>query len=183
MQDLPPVISDRFLRALKVAGAVFIGLGLLAIALPAAMTLALELLIAVLLLGWGAAGLVFSLMLRPVRGWVSAALFFALVFALGAVFIAAPQAGIATLTLLLIGVFAVEGVSQVVIGLQMRERVAGWGWIVFSGVSSLTLGALVIAGWPASAAWVLGLLAGLNFLSTGITLIMVAAGLTSVRRA
>ncbi len=170
-------------REFRIIGAVFLGLGVLAIAVPAAMTLAFEILIALLLLVWGAAGLGFAAMLRPARGWGGMALFSALVLALGLVFLASPRAGIATLTLLLTAVFLIEGTGSVLIGLKLRGQMPGWGWIVFSGLSALALGALILAGWPGSAAWVLGLLVGLNFLTTGVSLLALASGLAVATRA
>lgn len=69
------------------------------------------------------------------------------------------------------------------VGLRMRGQMPGWGWIVFSGVSALALGALILAGWPGSAAKVLGLLVGLNFLTTGVSLLALASGLAAATRA
>ncbi|PKP67418.1 MAG: hypothetical protein CVT86_01770 [Alphaproteobacteria bacterium HGW-Alphaproteobacteria-8] len=175
----PRSLSSEF----RVIGAVFLGLGVLAIAVPAAMTLAIEILVALLLLIWGAAGLGFATMLRPARGWGAMALFSGLVLALGVVFLASPRAGTATLTMLLVAVFLIEGLGSILIGLRMRGQMPGWGWIVFSGLSALALGALILAGWPGSVAWVLGLLVGLNFLTTGVSLLALASGLAAATRA
>ena len=138
----PRSLSSEF----RVIGAVFLGLSVLAIAVPAAMTLAIEILVALLLLIWGAAGLGFATMLRPARGWGAMALFSGLVLVLGVVFLASPRAGTATLTMLLVAVFLIEGLGSILIGLRMRGQMPGWGWIVFSGLSALALGALILAG-------------------------------------
>jgi uncharacterized membrane protein HdeD (DUF308 family) len=43
----------------------------------------------------------------------------------------------------------------------------GWGWLVLSGLIAVAAGALITLGLPSSAAWALGLLAGINLISTG----------------
>ena len=51
---------------------------------------------------------------------------------------------------------------------------SGWGWLVVNGLCSLAVGVIVLIGWPGTAAWSLGLLMGLNFLTTGISLLMLS---------
>ena len=49
-----------------------------------------------------------------------------------------------------------------------------WGWLLASGACDLVLVAIIVAGWPLSAAWMLGLLAGVNLLTSGCAIVMVA---------
>ena len=39
-----------------------------------------------------------------------------------------------------------------------------------SGLADLVLAAIIIAGWPLSAGWVLGLLVGINLITSGLAL-------------
>ena len=57
MLPVSPLSTHALSRTLAVAGAFSLGIGALAIALPAKMTLAIEILVAVLLPVWGAARL------------------------------------------------------------------------------------------------------------------------------
>jgi uncharacterized membrane protein HdeD (DUF308 family) len=43
-----------------------------------------------------------------------------------------------------------------------------------SGIIDLILAALIILGWPGTAGWVLGLIVGVNLITSGIAIIMVA---------
>jgi len=54
-----------------------------------------------------------------------------------------------------------------------RVSVVG-GLDAFSGVVDLILASLIIAGWPGSAVWALGVVVGVNLISSGIAIFMVA---------
>ena len=70
--------------------------------------------------------------------------------------------------------FRSEGVFQVVTSIAYRKAMAGtWGWMLASGVSDLIMVAIIIYAWPLSAAWTLGLLAGVNLLTSGWAIVMV----------
>ena len=91
----------------------------------------------------------------------------------GITFLANPIVGLTTLTLLVIAFFVVDGVIE--IGWAIAGRGArGWLWLLGSGVVSLLLAGLLWAGFPSTATWAVGLLVGVNLLSTGLTLIFVA---------
>lgn len=164
----PPFSS----RGLTWTGAAFLALGLAAIALPAWATVAVEQLVAALLLVWGAAGIGFALSMRPAAEWRMTAAIFAGVLVLGAIFLIFPRDGIETMTILLVAVFLIEGIATVTIGFGMRAVLPNWSFLVVSGLASLGLGVLILTGWPGTAAWTLGLLTGINFLSNGVTLIL-----------
>jgi uncharacterized membrane protein HdeD (DUF308 family) len=46
--------------------------------------------------------------------------------------------------------------------------------MLFSALVDIALGAIIVAGLPGSAIWVLGLLVGINLLFTGVALITAA---------
>jgi len=78
-----------------------------------------------------------------------------------------------SLTLLLVVLFIVEGVAQIVLALEHRRlALASWGWMLASGIADLLLVAIIISGWPGTAAWALGLIVGVNLITTGVALIM-----------
>jgi uncharacterized membrane protein HdeD (DUF308 family) len=49
-----------------------------------------------------------------------------------------------------------------------------------SGIADLILAGLIIAGWPGSVAWALGLLIGINLFMSGLALVMTAIACRSV---
>jgi uncharacterized membrane protein HdeD (DUF308 family) len=46
--------------------------------------------------------------------------------------------------------------------------------MVMSGLADLLLAGLIISGWPGSAAWALGLIVGVNLITSGVAVTMVA---------
>ncbi|MDF0603076.1 HdeD family acid-resistance protein [Psychromarinibacter sp. C21-152] len=81
-----------------------------------------------------------------------------------------PLAGLIGLTLFLGAVFAVQGVFEVMMALQNRDR-RGWGWMIASGVLSVVLGVVLMFGLPGTAVWALGLLVGVHFITSGASLL------------
>ena len=165
-------LTSQASRRLTMIGAVFVVIGLLAVLLPSIATLAAELLVASLFILWGAAGLWFVWEMRSAPEWRYGGVAFALMLFLGLIFMLFPVAGIDTLTILMIIAFLMEGIVSILIGLRFSAHLSNWGWLVFSGASSLIVGLIVVLGWPDTATWTLGLLMGVNFLSNGLSLVM-----------
>ena len=84
-----------------------------------------------------------------------------------------PFTGIITLTLLLAALFLAEGVLEVVMAVRVRPH-EGWGWLLLSGLIAAAVGVLIAAELPSSATWAIGLLTGINLLSTGISFTVLA---------
>lgn len=181
MTNAPASGPQRPMGKLTATGLLFVILGLLATALPAWATLAVEQLVAVLLLFWGAAGLGFGLSLRPNPEWRMTTALFGMVLALGAIFLVFPQDGVQTMTMLLIAVYLIQGAASISVGLGLRGKMRSWGLLVLSGLASLVLGLLILTGWPGTAAWTLGMLTGLNFLTNGLAMILLGRGLGGKR--
>ena len=53
----------------------------------------------------------------------------------------------------------------------------GWGWQALDGLIALVLGVLVLAQWPASGLWVIGLFIGIDLIFYGAAWIALALGL------
>ncbi|MFV2035012.1 MAG: HdeD family acid-resistance protein [Halocynthiibacter sp.] len=77
-----------------------------------------------------------------------------------------PLAGIISLTLLLSFTFILQGVLETGMSLRLRPAV-GWGWMMFSGITSAAVGVMIIAKLPSSALWAIGLLVGVNMITSG----------------
>ncbi|MFT6677306.1 MAG: uncharacterized membrane protein HdeD (DUF308 family) [Sulfitobacter sp.] len=172
--DSLPDVARRIASGLRVSGIIFVVLGLLAVAIPAIATLLIEQLIAWVLVLWGIAGVVYAFNFRQVEEWRIIALCFGAVLIAGIVLVVFPGMGASFLTMLLIAVFLMEGAVSILLGLRMRRHINNWLWIIFSGVCSLILGVMILMQWPETSQWVLGFLVGLNFLSTGVSLIFVS---------
>jgi len=84
-----------------------------------------------------------------------------------------PFTGIITLTILLAALFLAEGVLEVILAFRVRPH-EGWGWLLLSGLVAIAVGALIAAGLPGSAVWAIGLLVGVNLISTGASFVVLA---------
>ena len=84
-----------------------------------------------------------------------------------------PFTGIVTLTILLAALFLAEGVLEAIMAVRVRPH-EGWIWLLLSGLVAIAVGVLIAYELPSSATWAIGLLAGVNLLSTGISFIVLA---------
>ena len=90
--------------------------------------------------------------------------------ALGAILFGWPVRGATTLTILAGVIFLASGLFKLLMG--WRLPVASWKWsVILSGVLTLILGIMVLAGLPETAAIVPGLLLAIELLSYGWLLV------------
>ncbi len=86
-----------------------------------------------------------------------------------------PVQGAISLTIVLTAFFIAEGVFQTTVAIASRQVLAGtWVWMLLSGLADLVLAAIIIAGWPGTAIWALGLLVGVNLLTSGWAVVVAA---------
>jgi uncharacterized membrane protein HdeD (DUF308 family) len=161
---------------LLIEGVILVLLGAAAIVIsPQIATLAVVILFSWLFLISGVVGLITTFMMRQAPGfWWS---LFSAILAIGAgiVLIGWPASGAQSLTLLLIFFFILEGVATIMYALDHRRELSGrWGLLLMSGIVDLILAAILLAGFPGTAQWALGLLVGINMLFGGAALIGLA---------
>lgn len=85
-----------------------------------------------------------------------------------------PLLGLTFLTLLLVVFFVVEGLWKIVASFSYRPA-KGWLAFLISGILTLVLGVLIWRQWPISGLWAVGVLVGVDLLTTGISLIALAS--------
>jgi len=83
-----------------------------------------------------------------------------------------PNAGAASLTLVLASFFVVGGLFRATGAAVMRFP--RWGWAAFSGTISLVLGILLLTQWPISSIWFIGFAVGVDMFFDGASLIAFA---------
>jgi uncharacterized membrane protein HdeD (DUF308 family) len=91
----------------------------------------------------------------------------------GILFLRNPGESLVTLTLLLIVLFMVEGISKVIFALTIRP-LANWGWVLASGIVGIALACYLWANIPVTAIWIIGVLLGIELISEGIALGLLA---------
>ena len=102
---------------------------------------------------------------------------------LGALYIVAgffafenPLLAAAVLTLLLGFSLLVSGIMRMVLAFSMQDTMP-WIWVAFSGVITFLLGLLIVAKWPVSSLYVLGIFLGVDLVIAGAGWIGVGLGL------
>jgi uncharacterized membrane protein HdeD (DUF308 family) len=168
-------LINKCRTTLIVEGIIFIILGILAIAMPQITTLSVAILIGCLFIVGGIVQLVRTFYFHK-AGEIVWSIISALVYlAAGVILLAHPLTGALTLTLLLAIFFVIEGVAKIVLSFEMRSF-GNWALLLFSGIVSIILAAIIWSGWPGTAAWVIGLLVGINLLFLGFSEIFLASG-------
>ncbi len=95
----------------------------------------------------------------------------------GWVLLSNPVAATASLTLAIGLIWIVSGLFRMALaGAVWRE--GGW-WLLLSGALGIVAGAVIVAQWPASGLWVLGLLLGIDLIVYGCAWIAYAFGVHS----
>ena len=158
-----------------IEGIILALLGVAAIAVPWIATLAFTLVLGWLFLISGIVGLVTTFWMRGMPGfWWS--LFSAIIaIAAGIILLTSPVSGALSLTFVLIAFFVIEGIVTIMYAIEHRNQLSGrWGWMLASGVVDLILAGIILSGLPASAAWAIGLLVGINMVFGGSALIAMA---------
>jgi|SRR5690242_61240 uncharacterized membrane protein HdeD (DUF308 family) len=77
-----------------------------------------------------------------------------------------PFAAATILTLLLGFALIIGGLVRIFLATRMRQGTP-WGWVVFSGLISVLLGIIIIAKWPVSSFFVLGIFLGVDLIFIG----------------
>ena len=100
---------------------------------------------------------------------------------LGLIFVTRPIITAEVLTLMMALFFLVGGLFQIVGSAWMS--VGGWGWQVLDGLITVVLGLMILAQWPISGLWVIGLFIGIQLIFYGIAWMGIAwavrGGMTS----
>jgi uncharacterized membrane protein HdeD (DUF308 family) len=93
-----------------------------------------------------------------------------------------PVAALASITLILAAYFLVTGVFAIIAAVQIRP-VSGWGWMFANGVITLLLGWMLWKQWPLSGAWAVGVLFGVQLISTGASLLAIGSAVRGIAKA
>src|SRR5215471_5836175 len=167
-----------------IPGVVMVILGLMAAAAPVVATLVVDTFAGWMFLTGGFVGLAALFTTRNVPGFVWTLISVVLAILIGAFLVWRPVAGLVTLTIALAIFFAVHGVVQILTSLAHRRLFArSWPWMAISGVADLVIAGIIIAGWPGSVAWALGLLIGISLFMSGLALVMTAIACRTVNDA
>jgi len=140
--------------------------GFLAIASPLAAGIAVNVLIAWLLVFSGCVHLVFSWYTRTSGGLLWELLVGILYILIGVYLLVHPVAGLVSLTIALAIYLFLEAILEFALGFKLRP-LPGSGWLLFDGIITLILAVMIWRTWPSSSAWVIGTVVGISMLFSG----------------
>ncbi len=155
------------------AGIGLAAIGVLAVSLPFFFTIAVDSIVGLLLIVGGVVHAVHAFHVGRWTGAVLRLLVAALYVIAGVLVLFHPIAGALALTLTLSAFFLAVGVSRLLVARRLH-RVPGWGWTLANGIFSVLLGVLLLAGWPGTAMWAIGLVVGIDLLLAGWSLLGLA---------
>jgi uncharacterized membrane protein HdeD (DUF308 family) len=77
--------------------------------------------------------------------------------------------------------FIVGGIFRIVAA--VTSRFEGWGLLILVGVLDQVMGGIIVANWPVSGLWVLGLFLGIDLIFNGAWFVSLALGARRVCKA
>lgn len=159
-------------------GVLLIILGMLAIASPLMAGIAVEVVVAWLIVVAGIVHLAVAFHTREAGSMIWRLLVGLAYVGFGIYLIARPAVGIASLTLVLASLFLIEGIFNIVLFFNTRA-IKRSGWFLFDGIITLLLGLMIYVPWPSSSAWAIGTLVGVSLIISGVTRVMMALAIHS----
>jgi uncharacterized membrane protein HdeD (DUF308 family) len=172
--------SDSLLRQASgwsiVWGVLLILFGIVAIGSPLLAAVAVNALIAWLIIFAGVVHLVVAFHAHGAGSLLWKLLVGVAYIAFGGYLLLHPLLGVASLTLVLASLFFIEGVLDVVLYFNLRPT-RGAGWVLFDGLVTLLLASFIGFHWPSSSAWAIGTLVGVSMIMSGVARVMMSLGI------
>ncbi|MBW8636929.1 HdeD family acid-resistance protein [Hoeflea sp. WL0058] len=175
--------ADDFIQRLKKAwgwlvllGVISLVGGILCFANPLKATIAAETLAAIFFILIGILQLAQAFSMQGWGGVLWSAIVGVVSVLVGAILIKNPLEGAATLTAMVGILMFVMGGFKIAYSFSLRSM-AGWVWVLVSGILSIVIGIVIFADFPWAAVTVLGLFLGVELTFNGISLLMTGIAL------
>ncbi len=175
--QLDPEVREGLVRTWKTLrgiGIAAIIIGCIAILLPELFSLGAAVFIGIVLVIVSAFLAAAAFAAHGVGSFLARLAWALLTFVVGLWLILEPHNGTLTLTLVLGIYFLLMGLTRIVVAFLGRGQ-PNAGWVGLSGICGLIIGILVLAKFPSSADWAIGLLVGIDLIFAGWSLISVAS--------
>jgi uncharacterized membrane protein HdeD (DUF308 family) len=157
-------------------GAVYVIAGLVALGSVVMATVATVFLVGIMMVIAGAAEVINAFQIKTWGKFLLWILLGALYIVAGFVTFENPLLAAATLTLLLGIALLASGIARIVLAFSMKAAMS-WIWVLLSGVVTLLFGLVILAHWPVSGLYILGLFLGIDLVLAGASWIGIGLGL------
>jgi uncharacterized membrane protein HdeD (DUF308 family) len=154
-------------------GILLIVFGMLAVGSPFLAAVAVNLVVAWLIVLAGVVHLILAFHAHGAGSLVWKLLVGLAYLFFGAYLILHPVLGVVSLTLVLASLFLIEGILDIVLFFRMRP-LGGSSWVLIDGIITLLLGLMIYMRWPSSSAWAIGTLVGVSMIISGVTRVMLS---------
>jgi uncharacterized membrane protein HdeD (DUF308 family) len=180
MAEHSPVEIVRHASTLSIVwGILLIVFGVLAVGSPLLAAIAVNLLIAWLIILAGLIHLILAFYAHRGGRLIWKMLVGLAYIFFGSYLLTHPLLGVASLTLVLALLFLIEGVLDITLFLKMRS-VRGSSWVLVDGIITLLLGLMIYLRWPSSSVWAIGILVGVSMIISGLTRVMLSLAVRKV---
>lgn len=164
--------EKRFLSYVLIEGILLSALGLGMLMLPKITTISFGLMLCLTFVVYGGYKVINAILIRNYsRHFILNILAGLLLFLVGVFLFMAPMFNLILITSAIGVYFILESISSTAFAVQNKNTLYFWWLEILVGVMQFLLGLIIILGLPSTALWVVGILAGVNFLIAGIVLI------------
>jgi len=162
-------LIEKFGKYAKIAGGIFVVLGIIGILYPVFMTIATVSFVSWLMLfaGVSVGYFTYKSNKRDAIGWLKSCTL--VIVALYILY--NPLTGAGTISLLFCIYFFMDAISSFSIGFSNKVHKSSWLWFI-NGIFSVVLGILFIINWPVSSMFLIGLFIGFSLFFDGIALLI-----------
>jgi uncharacterized membrane protein HdeD (DUF308 family) len=161
-------------------GVVYVLAGLVALGSVVMATVASVFLVGVMMIVAGVAEVFSAFQVKSWGKFLLWALLGVLYIVAGFVTFENPLLAAALLTLILGASLMASGVMRIILAFGMKRQ-SPWIWVMLSGVITLLLGLLILAHWPVSSLYILGVFLGIDLVIAGAAWIGLGFGLRRAR--
>lgn len=164
--------EKRFLSFVLIEGILLSVLGLGMLMLPKITTISFGLILCLTFIVYGGYKVINAILTKNYsRHFVLNVVSGLLLFLTGVFLFMAPMFNLLLITSAIGVYFILESISSTAFAVQNKNTLYFWWLAILVGVMQFLLGLIIILGLPSTALWVVGILAGINFLIAGVVLI------------
>ena len=159
---------------LKTLGFISIALGVVALGSPAVAAGAVVIVVGLTMIAAGIPQIYYGFQGETWRDKIMPIVLGALTLLGGVYVLGHPLFGASLLSLMIAIYFFIEGIWKVIAAFKFRPNTA-WLWFLLTGLISLMLCFMIWNQWPLSGILAVGILVGVDLLTTGISLVMLGS--------
>ena len=164
--------EKRFLKFVLTEGILLAVLGLAMLMLPKITTITFGLMISLGFIIYGGYKIINAIMTRNyTKHYILNIILGLILIALGFFLFSSPMFNLVLITSVAGVYFLIESISTCAFAIQNRKTLCLWWADIPVSVMQFLLGLIIILGLPSTALWVIGILAGVNFLISGTVMI------------